>query len=386
LVAAGATDPAGRDPADPGAERGLLERRRHRMATTEMDATAAERFAGRMLDTLNGSMLSLMISVGHQTRLLDTMAELPPQTSEQIAQRAGLQERYVREWLGGMTVGGILEHDPAHGTYRLPAEHAACLTRAAGPGNLASMMQMPALFGELEQQVIACFRDGGGVPYSAMPRFQALMAEDSAQVQDAALVEVTLPLVDGLVDRLRSGIDVVDVGCGHGHAANLIAAAFPASRVTGIDISHEGITAGAAEAERLGLRNVAFEERDGESLAAGAYDLVTAFDVVHDLPRPSETLSAIHAALRPGGVFLMVDIAASSHVHENVEHPLGPTLYASSIFHCMTVSLSQGGAGLGTVWGEQLALELLGDAGFRDVEIQHVDADIVNSYYVARKD
>ena len=355
------------------------------MAVTEIDAGRAEAFGGRALQILNDGMLTLLLSVGHQTGLLDRMAERGPVTSDELAQATALDERYVREWLAGLTVGGIVEHDAEARTYRLPPEHAACLTRTAGPDNLASFAQYTALFGELEQRVVECFRDGGGVNYSEMPRFQALQAEESAQIHDAGLIEVTLPLVEGLVDRLRGGIDVIDVGCGHGHAANLIADAFPATRVTGIDISEQGIAAARAEAERLRLGNARFELRDALSLEPAAYDLVTAFDVIHDLPKPAETLASIHSALRAGGVFLMVDIAASSHVHDNLEHPLGPALYTASIFHCMTVSLANDGPGLGTMWGEQKALELLQAAGFRDVEIKRVEADILNSYYVAPK-
>lgn len=354
------------------------------MNTTEIDTARAEEFAGRALQIVNGGMLTLLVSVGHQSGLFDTMAGRGPLTSDDLAKAANLDERYVREWLAGTTVGGIVEHDAAANTYSLPAEHAGSLTRASGPDNLAAFAQYVALFGELEQQVVQCFRHGGGVPYSAMPRFQALQAEESAQVHDAALIDSTLPLVEGLVDRLRGGLDVIDVGCGHGHAANLIADAFPASRVVGIDISAQGIAAAEAEASQLRLGNVRFELRDSTSLELGRYDLVTAFDVIHDLPKPAETLAAIHAGLRPGGVFLMVDIAASSNVHENLDHPLGPTLYTASIFHCMTVSLAAEGPGLGTVWGEQRALEMLSAAGF-DVEVKRIEEDILNVYYVARK-
>jgi 2-polyprenyl-3-methyl-5-hydroxy-6-metoxy-1,4-benzoquinol methylase len=266
----------------------------------------------------------------------------------------------------------------------LPAEHATCLTRAAGADNLANLAQYVGMFGEIEQQVLGCFRQGGGVPYSAVPRFQALQAEESAQIHDAGLIDGTVPLVDGLTERLRSGIAVLDVGCGHGHAANLIADAFPASRVTGIDVSEQGIAAARDEAAKLRLANVAFEVRDARNIEPEAYDLVTAFDVIHDLPDPAGTLAAIHAALRPRGVFLMVDIAASSHLHDNIDHPLAPALYTVSIFHCMTVSLAAGGPGLGTMWGREQALELLAQAGFGDVEVKRVDADILNLYYVAR--
>jgi 2-polyprenyl-3-methyl-5-hydroxy-6-metoxy-1,4-benzoquinol methylase len=356
------------------------------MSTSQVDAVRAEAFAGRTLQVVNDGMLTLLMSLGHRSRLFDVMATLEPAASERIAQAAGLDERYVREWLAGMTVGGIVEHDPVTETYVLPPEHAACLTRAAGPDNLASLAQYASLFGELEGRVLECFREGGGVPYSAMPRFQALQAEESAQVHDAALIDVTLPLVDGLVEHLRSGIDVLDVGCGHGHAANLIADAFPATRVTGIDISEEGIAAARAEAQRLRLGNARFDVRDALTVEPGSYDLVTAFDVIHDLPAPSQTVAAIAQALRPGGTFLMVDIAASSHLHENLEHPLGPALYTASIFHCMTVSLAGGGPGLGTMWGEQKALEILAAAGFDDVVVQRVEADVLNSYYIARRE
>ena len=355
------------------------------MATTELDGARAEAFVGRTVQILNDAMLSLLLSIGHQTYLLDTMAGGGAFTSEELAAAAGLNERYVREWLAGLTVGGIVEHDADADRYTLPPEHAVCLTRAAGPDNLASFTQYTSLFGELEQQVVDCFRNGGGIPYSAMPRFQSLQAEESAQIQDGGLIDVTLPLVDGLVDRLRAGIDVIDIGCGHGHAANLIADAFPNSRILGIDVSEDGIAAARAEADRLRLSNARFDVRDVRELEPGAYDVVTAFDVVHDLARPSETLAAVHAALRPGGVFLMVDIAASSHVDGNLEHPLGPALYTVSIFHCMTVSLANDGPGLGTMWGEQTALELLAAAGFGDVEIKRVEADFLNSYYIARK-
>jgi 2-polyprenyl-3-methyl-5-hydroxy-6-metoxy-1,4-benzoquinol methylase len=291
----------------------------------------------------------------------------------------------VREWLAGSTVGGIVEHDPETSTYLLPQEHAACLTRAAGPDNLASYGQYVSLFGEIEPQVVRAFHDGAGVPYAAMPRFQALQAEESHQMHDGGLIDVTLPLVDDLVTRLRDGIDVLDIGCGHGHAANLIADAFPASRVTGIDIAEDAISAGRAEASALRLGNVQFDVRDATDLPVTSYDLITTFDVVHDLPRPEATVRAIFEALKPGGVYLMIDIAASSHLHENMEHPLGPALYTVSIFHCMSVSLAAGGPGLGTMWGEQKARALLHGAGFDDVQTKRVKADFLNNYYVARK-
>ncbi|MEU2997613.1 MULTISPECIES: class I SAM-dependent methyltransferase [unclassified Streptomyces] len=356
------------------------------MTQTTVDPVRQEEFAGRMAQILNDACLGYLCSLGHRTGLFDVMAQLPPSTSEQIAEAAGLNERYVREWLGGVTVGGIVGYEPEDGTYRLPPEHAASLCRASGPDNMASFLQDLALIGQVEDEVVTAFRDGGGVPYSSYPKFQELQAEETARVYDAALVDAIIPLVPGLPERLGSGsgLDALDVGTGQGHVVNLLARAFPASRFTGVDMSEGGIAAAREEAARLGLPNARFELADAAAVT-GSYDLVTAFDVIHDLARPAETLAAVAGALRDDGVFLMGDIAASSRLEENLDHPLGPTLYTFSVFYCMTVSLGEGGAGLGTVWGRQTALRMLAEAGFGDVEVREVEGDILNVYYVARK-
>jgi SAM-dependent methyltransferase len=347
----------------------------------------AEEFAKRMLGTMNEAAVALMVSVGHRTGLFDVMAGMPAATSAEIASRAAQDERYVREWLAAMTTGGIVEHDGATGRYVLPAEHAAWLTRAAGMENLAIGMQYIGVLAQVEDQIVECFRHGGGVPYPAFPRFQAVMAEDSGAVQDATLIDVRLPLVPGLVDRLKDGIDVADVGCGSGHAVNLMAAAFPRSRFTGFDLSQEGIAAARAEAGRQGLENASFEERDAARLGETArFDFVTTFDSVHDQARPDLMLAGIAAALRPGGVYLCVDTSASSQLGENLGHPLGPFLYTVSCMHCMTVSLADGGMGLGAMWGEQTARRMLAEAGFTSVETRRIDGDIVNAYFIAAKD
>ncbi|HET6358938.1 class I SAM-dependent methyltransferase [Streptomyces sp.] len=354
------------------------------MTTQAMDAAKQEAFAGRAVQIFSDSCLGFLCSLGHRTGLFDTMAGLPPSTTEQIAGAAGLNERYVREWLGGMTVGGIIEYTAKDGTYRLPPEHAASLVRASGPDNMGSFMQYLALFGTVEDQVLEAFERGGGVPYSAYPRFQELQAEETARVYDRDLVDVVVPLVSGLPERLREGIDALDIGTGQGRAVNLLAKAFPASRFRGVDISETGIAAARREAEELGLENARFDVADTAELT-GEYDLITAFDVIHDLARPARTLSAVAGALRDDGVFLMVDVDASSKLEENVDHPLGPVLYAFSVFYCMTVSLAEGGAGLGTVWGKQTARRMLAEAGFGDVEVRGVEGDILNAYYVAHK-
>jgi 2-polyprenyl-3-methyl-5-hydroxy-6-metoxy-1,4-benzoquinol methylase len=205
-------------------------------------------------------------------------------------------------------------------------------------------------------------------------------------VFDAALVDVVLPLVDGLPERLRSGADVADFGCGSGHAVNVMARAFPASRFTGVDFSEEAIATGAQEAARLGLTNATFESRNlTEFDEAGTYDVITVFDAIHDQAQPARVLENIHRALRPGGVLLMADIKASSRLEDNVDVPMSTYLYATSLMHCMTVSLALDGAGLGAAWGTQLATSMLVDAGFDDVRVVEVESDPINNYYLAYK-
>jgi SAM-dependent methyltransferase len=356
------------------------------MATQQLDEAATEAFAERMLEHLNGASLILMTSLGYRTGLFDSMAELPPSTSAEIADASGLDERYVREWLGAMVTGRVVDYDPGDRTYSLPPEHAASLTLAAGPDNIAAVAPYFPIFGHVETELVDCFRNGGGVPYSAYPRLQEQLDNESRPIFDATLIQTTLPVVPGLVERLEAGIDVADVGCGSGHAINLMAQAFPNSRFVGYDFSEDGVRRGTDEAAALGVANARFEAKDVANLdATDSFDLITAFDTIHDQAQPRKVLRQIADALRPDGTFLMVDIAASSNVEENIEHPLGPTIYAFSTLHCMTVSLALGGEGLGTAWGEQKARELLAEAGFDDVDVRQVEGDIFNSYYVARR-
>jgi SAM-dependent methyltransferase len=350
------------------------------------DQVRSEAFAGQMVDRLNSAALTLMTSIGHQVGLFDTLATLPPATSDQIASAAGLHERYVREWLGAMVAGRVVEYDPSTHTYTLPPEHAAWLTRAAGINNMAVQTQHIPLLAQVHDPIVECFRRGGGVPYSAYPHFQRLMREDSAAVHDAILIDTILPLVPGLPERLQAGIEVADIGCGSGHAINLMAQAFPKSRFVGYDFSAEGIEAGRSEAHAWGLTNARFEVRDVSTLAMQhRFDLITAFDAIHDQAQPAQVLARISDALRPDGVFLMVDIGACSHVHENLDFPLSPFGYTVSCLHCMTVSLAQGGVGLGAMWGEQLARQMLAEAGFTKVDVAAVEGDPINKYFIATK-
>ena len=360
------------------------------MATrTEFDPRKAEAFAGKLLGALNQGAMCLMTSIGHRTGLFDAMKGRPPSTSGEIAGAAGLNERYVREWLGAMTTAGVIEVDAASERFHLPDEHAASLTRSAGADNVAVFAQYVAILGQVEEDILECFRNGGGVPYERFPRFHEVMAEDSGQSVLSSLESHILPLVPGLADRLRAGIRVLDVGCGSGRILARLAELFPASTFHGMDLSAEGIENGRTAAREAGLKNLTFEQRDlsdfDTTAEPEAYDWITTFDAVHDQAKPLHVLRGIHRALRPGGIYMMQDIKGSSHVAGNLDHPIGTFLYTVSCLHCMTVSLAQGGEGLGAMWGEEKTREYLQKAGFGAVEKHELAHDIQNNWYVMRK-
>jgi 2-polyprenyl-3-methyl-5-hydroxy-6-metoxy-1,4-benzoquinol methylase len=338
------------------------------------------------MGTLNSSMLGLMVSVGHRTRLFDVMAGLDWVTSAELAEIAGLNERYVREWLGSMATGHIVEVDGSDDVERflLPKAHAVVLGRDGE--SMATVFQWIGVLAEAETGVVDAFTHGGGVPYEAYSRFHEVMAEESNLSVVSGLHEHILPLAPGLAAQLDAGIDVLDIGCGSGLAMCELACRFPRSRFTGYDLCPDAVAAARQNAEERGLTNVTFDVRDVTTLGASdAFDVVTAFDVIHDQRDPVGVLQAVNRALRPGATFLVQDLRCHSRISKNVGHPLCPMLYTISALHCMTVSLAQNGAGLGAAWGEELAVSMLEDAGFEDLAVNTLPHDIQNNWYVMRK-
>jgi SAM-dependent methyltransferase len=351
------------------------------------DQAKSDLFVQQVGSMMNLSPLALMTSIGHRTGLFDTLAQLPPSTSHQVAQAAGLQERYVREWLNAMVTGRVVEYNATDATYRLPAEHAAWLTRAASPRNLAVGAQFISVLGSVEDEVVAAFKNGGGVPYSRYGRFHEVMAEVSGQGVVSALIETILPLEPMLPGALTRGIDVLDLGCGRGRALLLLAETYPASRFTGYDFTEELVVAAQQEADARGLTNIRFVVQDAATVTdREQYDLICTFDAIHDQADPARVLRNIHQALRPGGIYLMQEIAGSSHVEKNLDHPFATWLYTISCLHCMTVSLSQNGAGLGTMWGRELALSMVEQAGLTVLRVEQLEHDPFNYFCFAVKE
>jgi ubiquinone/menaquinone biosynthesis C-methylase UbiE len=353
------------------------------------DSTKAEAFVNKLITTLNDGALCLMISIGHRTGLFDVMRSLTPSTSHEIATAAKLNERYVREWLGAMVTSRIVELDPETYRFSLPQEHAAFLTRPAGADNIAVFAQYVAVMGGVEDEIVECFKHGGGVPYSKYPRFHDVMAEDSTQSVLSTLESHIIPLVPGLKERLQRGIKALDVGCGRGRTMIQFARLFPNSTFVGLDLSIEATEIANNEAVQQGLKNVKFVSKDlsdfHETAEIENFDFVTTFDAIHDQAKPLNVLKGIYRSLKPDGVYLMQDIGGTSHIHKDVEHPFGTFLYTISCMHCMTVSLAQNGEGLGAMWGEEKTREYLQKAGFRSIQTNKLAHDIQNNWYVITK-
>lgn len=351
---------------------------------TGFDKAKAKAFTQLMVRHLEGASVALMLDVGRRVGLFETIAATGPATSETLATRAGLNERYVREWLAAMVCGGIVEYDAGARTYRLPAEHAAVLT-GSSPRNFVLMAELFPLLSRVVPDVAEAFRTGAGVPYSAyQPEFTGLMDRRSRPRYDEMLFNAYLKLPDALIPRLEAGIRVADIGSGTGYAIRLMASRFPRSTFVGYDASEPAIVEATAAARAASLPNASFVVQDVARLQAETpFDLITAFDAVHDQADPAGVLRRVRAALAPGGIFLMVDVCASSNLEDNVGVPMSAFLYTVSTLHCMSVSLAGGGPGLGAAWGHQLAARMLEEAGFTEVKLfERVDP--MNSVYVAR--
>lgn len=357
-----------------------------RKVTGNLGATSdADACFGHLVGVLNSGMLALMISVGDRTGLFGTMQSMPASTSAQIAAAAGLNERYVREWLAAMTAGGIVEHDPTTMQFQLPAAYAEALSRGlGGPSSIAGMCQHVAMLGKVEDRIIEHFQWGGGVPFEKYEELWGGGDSYDLDAIDAMAVDHVLSLLPGVNERLARGIDVADVGCGWGAQLNLLARRFPASRFVGFELYEaSALRTARLVAEQHGLTNVRFQQKDATTLVgADKFDLVLTFDAIHDQARPDLALRGIARSLKPGGAYVGVDISGSSTLANNLDDPLDVFKYAWSVMYFMTVSLAYSGMGLGTVWGEELARKMMTEAGFSDVRTVHMQGNLINCYHL----
>ena len=352
-------------------------------AVTELPPDIEESM-GELLSIYRGSLLSYMIDIGSRTGLFSALTA-GPATSTELADRAGLRERYVREWLGATTTGGIVDYDPATDTFTLPPARAAVLTD--GPMNMAPYAALNTHLGKHVHQVARAFRDGGGVPYAEFrPEFTDVMDGMSRAMYDGLLVDAYLPCAPGLTEQLAAGARVADVACGTGHALVVLAQQFANSTFVGFDLDDGAIARARAEATGAHLANVRYEVQDAAHLSVDdPFDAIFVFDAVHDQVDPAAVLRNIHDALVPDGLFIMKEPRGADDLAGNLQNPMAPLLYSMSTLHCMTVSLAHDGAGIGTMFGEGLARRMLGEAGFDVVDVVTAPGDPADAIYISRR-
>lgn len=336
----------------------------------------------RFMGDVRGWLAFYLLMLGHRTGLLDAVRAGSGTTSE-LSRRAGTHERSTAEWLAGMTAAGYLQHDT--GVFTMPPGQAALFEGGVLPFDPTVLFTFPDVITRVQPDVEQSMRDGGGVPYARyQPEFSSAQDAMNGPLYDMFLVHEWIPSVAGLQERLTAGADVVDIGCGGGRALCRLAAAFPASRFAGYDLDDAALALGTERAAQEGLANVSFERKDVTDLGADTcVDMVLAVDAVHDQAAPEQVLQSALRALRPDGVLVMVEPTATGDLDQDVRSPMAVMGYATSLSHCLQVSLAEGGPGLGGMWGSAGAHRLLAAAGFTDVQEHHSPSD--HTVYAARR-
>ncbi|NUT33712.1 MAG: class I SAM-dependent methyltransferase [Hamadaea sp.] len=337
---------------------------------------------GRFVDDLGATMAAGGIVVGDRLGLYRALAAEPALPRE-LAERTGTTPRYVEEWLRGQAAGGYVEYDAATGRYAMTAEQAFALTDPEGPVFIPGAFQLALGALKAEPAITAAFRSGEGYGWHQHDTDVFDGCERFFRPgYSANLVGDWLPALDGVADRLRAGIRVADVGCGHGVSTVLMAQAFPASDFTGSDYHGASIDQARKRAESAGLSNVAFTVAGAQTLDGGPYDLVTTLDTMHDMGDPLAAARRIRRHLSADGVWMIVEPAAGAEVADNL-NPVGRVYYGFSAFLCVPNALSQyGGYSLGAQAGEEPIRSLAADAGF--TRFRRVATTPFNAVYEAR--
>ena len=346
-----------------------------------VDQTQAEAFLGKVFADTSGMVVTIMASFGDRLGLFKNLA-YGPATSAQLATRAGLNERYTREWLSAMASAGYIVYDPASACFTLPPEHLPVLAQENGLFFIGGIQQFLLGISEQRQGVLQAFRHGGGIPLSAYSAdVWEGMARASAGTVEHMLVPVWIPSMPAVQAHLVQGALVADVGCGQGRALIKLAQSYPASQYVGYDFFEPLIAQATRAAEQAGVADrVRFQCLDASQGLPETYDVITTFDVVHDAVDPRGLLRAIRQALRPEGRYVCVEPSSSDKLEENAG-PMGSLLYSVSVLYCMTTSLAEHGEGLGTVGLPESKLrKLCTDVGFHSIQRKPME-DPFNTLY-----
>jgi 2-polyprenyl-3-methyl-5-hydroxy-6-metoxy-1,4-benzoquinol methylase len=346
--------------------------------TTQRDA-----FLERVLGSVAGAFSVFALYIGDTLGLYDALAQYGPHTSFELAERTGTHERYAREWLEQQTITDVLEVEnpeagPTERRYRLPSGHAEVLTERDSLNYVAPLGKMIAGATMPIQQVLDAYRNGGGVPFSA---YGMDMREGQAAINRAMFLQELpndwLPNIPGLHERLQSAppARIADIGCGAGWSTIAMARAYPNAIVEGYDLDGPSIALARDNAARMGLTsNLSFHVRDaGDSTLAGQYDLVTAFECIHDMSDPVRALRTIYKLAGQDGTVLVADERVSDTFNPE-GNDVEWMMYGWSILHCLPVGMAdQPSAGTGTVMRADALRAYAKEAGFREVEVLPID-------------
>lgn len=329
----------------------------------------------KVFGDLSGTYVTLLCVLGDRLGLFKTLFSAGPATSKELAERAGINERYCREWLSGLVCAGYLEYEPSSCRFSLPPEHAPALVYETGPMFIAGIYQSFSAEVKNLDRLAEVFKHGGGVPPEAYDENECAGTERMTSAWfENLLVQQWIPAVPEVKHALEKGISVADVGCGRGKALIKLAQTFPNSHYFGYDVFGPAIEAARANAAAARVADkIVFKQMDIVDGLPEQYDLITTFDVIHDMVKPREALRAIRKALRPNGTYLLLDFNIKDKLEDN-KGPFAALLYGFSIFYCMTVSLASGGEGLGTAGlPESKIRELCAEAGFSTVRPLSID-------------
>jgi SAM-dependent methyltransferase len=341
----------------------------------------------RQVGTDFGAALTVALAfIGDRFGLFKLLATGEPMTSAQIAQHAGLSERYVREWASTMAAAGYLDYRNADATFRMSLEQAMVLAREDNTFFTGGAFQYAVACYRQIDKLTEAFRTGGGVPFTDFgPDIVEAIERLFHCGYEAWVADQWIPSLPALKATLDFGAEVAEVGCGAGQCIVPVARAFPNSRFSGFDVDATSIVQARTKAANAGVDDrIVFEQVPAERIPhIERYDLVMAFNCIHDMANPRGALAGIRRALKADGILMWSEAAASDRLEENLT-PIGRTMYGASTMHCLTVSLAQGGEGLGAVIGEGLAGELAREAGFTRFERLSV-RNPFHQVFVARK-
>jgi 2-polyprenyl-3-methyl-5-hydroxy-6-metoxy-1,4-benzoquinol methylase len=316
------------------------------------------------------ALTAALAYIGDRLGIFRAMADGTAFTTNQLAQRTGLNERYLREWTATMAAAGYLDYLPGDATFRMNPEQAAVLSNEDTTYFTAGAFQYAVACYRQIPKLMESFKNGGGVPFSDFgPEIVEAIERLFHVGYETWVAREWIPAVPDIHARLVAGGEAAEVGCGAGQCLVPVAAAFPNSRFFGFDVDRTSIERARDKADNAGLAGtVTFERIAAERVPfQDRFDLVMAFNCIHDMAQPRSALAAIRKMVKPDGAFLWSEADVGASLEDNLG-PVGRTLYGASTMHCMTVSLAQGGEGLGSAISHELARELAAEAGFASLE------------------